>query len=139
MTTAETNYQNRLNLAQQRLDDRNAASLILFQERLKVGQLTVTRILRAANNISRFNVRLENLYRYYALMYMVNLRNVIGRSYTLSLTANQNALNRENANALVLRNETIITINANYNTELVRVDNILRAALDTCRNQGAGN
>lgn len=72
-------------------------------------------------------------------MYMVNLRNVIGRSYTLSLTANQNALNRENANALVLRNETIITINANYNTELVRVDNILRAALDTCHNQGAGN
>lgn len=70
---------------------------------------------------------------------MVNLRNVIGRSYTLSLTANQNALNRENANALVLRNETIITINANYNTELVRVDNILRAALDTCHNQGAGN
>lgn len=139
LTTAETNYQNRLNLAQQRLADRNAASLILFQERLQAGQATVTRILRAANNVSRFNSRFASIYRYYALIYMVNLRSVVGRAYTLSLTANQNTFNRESADALVLRNETITTINANYNTELVRVDNLLQTALDTCHNQGAGN
>jgi hypothetical protein len=139
LTTAETNYQNRLNLAQQRLEGRNAASLSLFQQRLQAGQSSISRLLRAANNVSRFNSRLASFYRLYALIYMVNLRDTLGRSYTLSLTANQNAFNREIADALVLRNETITTVNENYNTELVRVDNVLRAALDTCHNQGAGN
>lgn len=139
LATAETNYQNRLNLAQQRLGVRNAASLALFQERLREGQLIISRFLRAANNVSRFNARLSSFYRYYAFIYMINLREVYGRSYTLSLRANQNAFNREISDALVLRNQSITTINANYNTELVRIDNVLQAALNTCHNQGAGN
>jgi hypothetical protein len=139
LATAETNYQNRLNLAQQRLGSRNAASLSLFQERLREGQLIISRFLRAANSLSRFNVRLASFYRYYAFIYMINLREVYGRSYTLSLLANQNAFNREISDALVLRNQSITTINTNYNTELVSINNVLQAALNTCHNQGAGN
>gem|GEM_PF-6682558 len=88
MATTETNYQNRLTAAQQRLVTRNAAAFTRYQSQLQSGILYGNLLLAAANNTARFNPVWANYYRWYAFLYLVNLRNQYGQMYTLSLRAN---------------------------------------------------
>nr|MBI1231626.1 hypothetical protein [Cytophagales bacterium] len=139
LATTETNYQNRLTAAQQRLAARNAAALTLYRNRLQFGTLYGNLLLAAANRIARFNPVWANYYRWYAYLYLVHLRNIYARSYTLSLQANQNAFLAETTNALLQRNLIRSIIEANFTAAMANANSILQAALNACHNQGAAN
>ncbi|HSI76991.1 MAG TPA: hypothetical protein VK957_13910 [Lunatimonas sp.] len=139
LATTETNYQNRLTAAQQRLIMRNAAAFTIYQNQLQFGILYGNLMLAAANNIARFSPILASYYRWYALLYLVHLRNLYGQMYTLSIRANQIAFIQETTNALLQRNLIISIIEANFNAALANANNLLQAALNGCHNQGAGN
>lgn len=139
LAVAETNYQNRLAAAQQRLITRNAAAFTLYQSRLQFGIMYGNLLLAAANNIARFNPTWANYYRWYALLYLVHLRNLYGQQYTLSLRANQIAFTQETTNALIQRNLINSIIEANFATALANANNLLQASLNACHNQGTGN
>ncbi|WP_158859532.1 hypothetical protein, partial [Lunatibacter salilacus] len=114
LATTETNYQNRLTAAQQRLVTRNAAAFTIYQSRLQFGIQYGNLLLAAANSIARFNPAWANYYRWYALLYLVNLRSLYGQMYTLSLRANQVAFMQETTNALLQRNLINSIIEANF-------------------------
>jgi hypothetical protein len=135
----EATYQRRLTEAEQRLASRNAAALSLYQSRLIAGQAIITSILGVANKVARFNRSLASRYRYYAFVYMINLRTVYAQSYTLSIRANQAAYEREIGVALSLRSQVGSEVDENYNVGLININNLLRDALNNCHNQGAGN
>jgi hypothetical protein len=125
--------------AQQRLAARNAAVFAIYQNQLQFGIMYGNLLLAAANNIARFNPVWANYYRWYALLYLVHLRNLYGRMYTLSLQANQNAFLQETTNALLQRDVVRSIIEANFNAAMGNINSLLSAALNACHNQGAGN
>ncbi|WP_158859854.1 hypothetical protein, partial [Lunatibacter salilacus] len=114
LATTETNYQNRLTAAQQRLITRNATAYSLYQQRLQYAILYGNRLLAVANSIARFNPAWANSFRWYALLYLTHLRYLYGQNYTLWLRANQNAFMQETANALLQRNLINSIIEANF-------------------------
>lgn len=139
LAITETNYQNRLTAAQQRLITRNAAAFTIYRSRLQFAILYGNRLLSVANSISRFNRQWASYYRWYAYLYLVRLRNLYGQIYTLSLRANQIAFMQETTNALLQRDLVISIIEANFNAAIANIENLLQAALNACHNQGAGN
>lgn len=139
LATTETNYQNRLTAAQQRLATRNAAAFTIYQSRLQFGIMYGNLLLAAANSIARFSPVWANYYRWYALLYLVRLRSVYAQMYTLSLRANQIAYMQETTNALLRRNLIRSIIEANFNAAMANANSLLQAALNACHNQGAGN
>ena len=139
LATTETNYQNRLTAAQQRLVARNAAAFTLYQSRLQFGILYGNFLLAAANSIARFSPVWANYYRWYAFLYLVRLRNLYGQMYILSLRANQIAYMQETTNALLRRNLIRSIIEANFNAAMANANGLLQVALNACHNQGAGN
>lgn len=139
LNTAEQNFNRRVSEADARLNARNLAALNNYRASLLAVQSFINSYLRAAASIQRFSPRLASNLRYYALLYMYYYRFIIDESYRFNLEANARFRTQEVNNATTLRQQTVNTINTQYNTRLAELNTALRNALDNCHNQGTGN
>ncbi|EKB47903.1 hypothetical protein B879_03491 [Cecembia lonarensis LW9] len=139
LNTVTQNFNRRVTDANDRLTSRNQVALTNFRNGLRGLNEFIVSNLRAASSIERFNPRLARNLRNFTVLYMHYFRFILDRQYRFNLESIQRQRNIEVANAQVLRNNSISSINASYNAAVTSLNNTLSNALNNCHNQGTGN